>query len=304
MTDGNDPPTPLERGLWGVLPTPFTADGSLVDVDSVTRAVAHQEGAGARGMTALGVFGEAASLSLVERAAVLRAVGGATALPVVVGFPEQEPSALLEAVERLTPELGRPPRAIMMLITSTEADQVAATAAGVHDGSGVPVVLQDFPQVTGVRIATDALLAAIQQSTGVCAVKAEGSPPCETIHAVAETTSVAAFGGLGGVGMLDDLVSGASGVMTGFAYPEALVRTLDAWDEGRFAAARAVFSDWLPLLVAEAQGPYALSIRKETLRRRGVLAHGTVRPPAATLPGYATALLDSHLAIADAEFAR
>ena len=39
-----------------------------------------------------------------------------------------------------------------------------------------------------------------------------------------------------------------------------------------------------------------LSIRKELLRRRGVIASGRVRPPALTLPDSLIPLLEMHLA--------
>ena len=39
------------------------------------------------------------------------------------------------------------------------------------------------------------------------------------------------FGGLGGVFLLEELMSGATGAMTGFAFPEILVRIVQAVPE-------------------------------------------------------------------------
>ncbi len=61
--------TPLERGVWGILATPF--DGAdAVDVDSMQRQIEFFSHAGARVVVALGVFGEAARLDASERRAV------------------------------------------------------------------------------------------------------------------------------------------------------------------------------------------------------------------------------------------
>ena len=61
-------------GVWGVVATPFR--GSTLDVDetSLARLVEHYEAIGVTGLTVLGVFGEAAALSVGERRQVLEMV--------------------------------------------------------------------------------------------------------------------------------------------------------------------------------------------------------------------------------------
>jgi len=105
-------------------------------------------------------------------------------------------------------------------------------------------------------------------------------------------------GGLGGVGLLDELAAGAAGAMTGFSPPEGLRAALSAWDDGGFPAARAAYAPWLPLVNFEAQPGIGLALRKEILRRRGVLTDAAVRPPAPPLPAELHELIDIHLAAA------
>ena len=65
--------------------------------------------------------------------------------------------------------------------------------------------------------------------------------------------------------------------MTGFAFPEILAairRSVEAKDVD--AAAR-TFDRYLPLIQFEAQPVVGLAIRKELLRRRGVIATGRTR---------------------------
>jgi 4-hydroxy-tetrahydrodipicolinate synthase len=92
------------------------------------------------------------------------------------------------------------------------------------------------------------------------------------------------FGGLGGVGLLDELCAGAAGAMTGFSYPEALVSVVRAWRDHGFAAARAAIAPWLPLMNFEGQAGVGLGILKENPRRHGWLASAAVRPPGIGLP--------------------
>ena len=63
---------------------------------------------------------------------------------------------------------------------------------------------------------------------------------------------------------------------------------------------RRVFAAALPLMVFEAQPGAGVALRKEILRRRGVLAHATVRQPAPTPDAFSLGLLDGLLAEAEA----
>jgi 4-hydroxy-tetrahydrodipicolinate synthase len=104
------------------------------------------------------------------------------------------------------------------------------------------------------------------------------------------------LGGLGGVFLLEELLVGAAGVMTGFAYPEVLVQIVNHYRAGRVDDAAAVFYRFLPLLRFEAQEGIGLAIRKELFRRRGALADASTRAPGAVLDDATRAALDRVLA--------
>jgi 4-hydroxy-tetrahydrodipicolinate synthase len=309
-------PAPLESGVWAILPTPFTPDGA-VDLASVATCVAFQRARGATGLVALGVFGEAAALSADEMDAVLAAVvAAADGLPVVAGLdPLGTDEAVALAARLATAARGAGDaapglRAVMVKVPSPDTATTAAHLRAVAHAAGCGVVVQDYPGRSGVTIAPEALAEATLACGASVAVKAEAAPSAPTVARLVAALAAAAggadpatapvpvFGGLGGVGLLDELAAGAAGAMTGFAFPEGLVAALAAWRDGGFAAARDAWAPWLPLAVFEAQGPYALALRKELLRRRGALAHATVRPPAAALPEGLEALVDAHLAVA------
>jgi 4-hydroxy-tetrahydrodipicolinate synthase len=170
----------------------------------------------------------------------------------------------------------------------------------VHEATGVGIVVQDYPLVSGVRVnQRDLALLLADNADMVVAVKSEAPPTPPAIATLTLTTGVPVFGGLGGVGLLDELAVGAAGAMTGFSYPEALLATVRAFDTGGPRAARETFAPWLPLVNFEAQPGIGLAIRKECLRRRGLLLEASVRPPAPDLPQSLLPLLEEHLAAAE-----
>jgi 4-hydroxy-tetrahydrodipicolinate synthase len=83
--------------------------------------------------------------------------------------------------------------------------------------------------------------------------------------------------------LLEELLAGASGVMTGFAYPEALVRIVALYRAGDRDAATDLFYRFVPLMRFEFQEGVGLAIRKEIYRRRGALADSSTRAPGPSL---------------------
>ena len=82
----------------------------------------------------------------------------------------------------------------------------------------------------------------------------------------------------------EELARGAIGIMTGFAYPEILVRTYELFSGGREREAREYFFRYLPLIRFEAQlGVGGVGIRKEVFRMRGAISSSHVRFPAPSL---------------------
>jgi 4-hydroxy-tetrahydrodipicolinate synthase len=91
------------------------------------------------------------------------------------------------------------------------------------------------------------------------------------------------FGGLGGVFLLEELLAGATGAMTGFAFPEVLVGVVSFFRAGEVDQAADLFYRAVPLMRFEFQEGIGMAIRKEVLHRRGVLASPATRAPGASL---------------------
>jgi 4-hydroxy-tetrahydrodipicolinate synthase len=286
----------LAPGVWGVLATPLTADGASVDTESLTRQVEHYVRIGATGLTALGVFGEAVRLTPAERRTVVGTVAAAAAdLPMVIGLSALDAEAACAEAANVLDVLDRPPAGLMVQVGSPDPDAVVAQLNAVAERTGQGIVVQDYPVVSGVSIATDDLVAAVRRIPAAVAVKSESSPSPPAVAALVAGLDVPVFGGLGGTGLLDELAVGSAGAMTGFSVPEGLIACVNAFRDGGFTAAREVWRDYLPLVNFEFQAGIALSLRKHSFVHRGLIATPAVRPPAATAPEALLGVLREHL---------
>jgi len=301
----------LERGVWGILATPFVAPGGPIDHASFARQIELYGRIGARGVVALGVFGESARLTDAERQDLVRtavhAAGGENGSPpglsLVLGLSTvdtaatlAQASALLDAAESVADRTTSAIRALMVQVPAAEPTAIVAHLRAVHEATGLGIVVQDYPLISGVNVRAEDLAEAVAACRWVVAVKAEAPPTPPAISTLVARTSVPVFGGLGGVSLLDELAVGAAGAMTGFSQPEGLIATVDAFERGGFAAAREAWAPFLPMAQFEQQAGIALAIRKELLRRRGLIADASVRPPGAALPERLLGVLDAHLA--------
>ena len=69
----------------------------------------------------------------------------------------------------------------------------------------------------------------------------------------------------------------AVGTMTGFTYPEILTAIRVDIENKKKESALKTYSNYLPLILFEAQLVIGLGIRKELLKRRGVIKSGVTR---------------------------
>lgn len=289
--------TNLAAGVWGVLATPFTADGSAIDPVSLERQVRRFRAAGATGLTVLGVFGEAARLSGAERREVVKTVAAAgDGLPMVIGVSSLATAPAIEEVENVL-DVAEPACAgVMVQINTSDPSAFVRHVDAIHASTRAPIVVQDYPAATGVTMPVSELVAALPDLSSLVAVKSESSPSPPAVAALTGAIGVPVFGGLGGTCLLDELAVGAAGAMTGFSVPEGLVACVRAYGDGGMDAAREAWLPYLPLVNFEFQPKIALALRKESLRRQHVFDHAAVRAPALGFPKSLSPLLDRHLA--------
>jgi 4-hydroxy-tetrahydrodipicolinate synthase len=270
-------------GVFSVLPTPFDSSGDI-DADSLKRVVDLFIADGVNGFTALGVTSEVARLTEAERDRVLDIVLGHVngRVPVVAGTTADGLRTCIDYSRRARAAgaaavMISPPR-----MPKLNSDAVAKHFSAVASAVDLPIIVQDYPPISGYAM-EPALLARIARDVPAArTIKLEDPPtPFKTsrILEAAQGIRVAIFGGLGGVFLLEELLAGAAGAMTGFAYPAILVRIVTLFHAGRLDEAANEFYAHVPLMRFEFQEGIGMAIRKEALRRRGAIAHPGIRPP-------------------------
>ena len=274
------------RGVFTIALTPFTDEGEL-DEGSIESLSEFYVDSGVHGVTILGIMGEAHKLSDAERRAVtelyVSAVRGR--VPVVVGCSAV---ATKVAAERASEAEEAGAAAVMVAPPNNQRslDLVFEHYRRVAEAVSVPVVVQDEPVNTGVVMPAPFIARLVDGIGGCRYVKLEEAPTTIKISSLLEKaeSEVGVFGGLGGMYFYEELARGASGIMTGFAYPHVLVETYRRFVDGEGREAQEYFFRHLPLIRFEAQlGVGGVGIRKEILKLRGVISSSHVRFPAPTL---------------------
>lgn len=295
------------NGVFTIAATPFRPDGAL-DLDSVDRMVDFYVERRATGLTILGIMGEAGKLATEESVAVIERVTARTDLPVVVGVSAPGVAAI-EALAKTAMDKGAagvmvaPPGSLRTDTQITSYFQLIAEVLG-----DTPWVLQDFPLVTGVQISPAVLLEIFRTCPTCVMLKHEDWPGLDKISALRAAEAegarrVSILCGNGGQFLLEEMIRGADGAMTGFAFPEMMADVVAAMEAGDERRARDLFDAYMPLIRYEAQPGMGLAIRKYILAKRGAIAHATTRRPAPKLSEAAVAEVETLLARQEARLA-
>jgi 4-hydroxy-tetrahydrodipicolinate synthase len=275
------------EGVYSVIPTPFDARGE-VDEASLRRVVDMAIAAGVNGVTALGVTGEVARLEDGERRRILEVVVEHVngRIGVVAGTTADGTRTCIN-YSRHAKEIGAtavmvsPPR-----MPKLNSEAVVRHYAALSEAVDIEIVVQDYPPISGYPMEPPLLARIAKQLPRARTIKLEDPPtPFKTsrIREAAGDTEVRIFGGLGGVFLLEELLAGANGAMTGFAFPEILVEIVGLFRSGKADEAAEVFYRAVPLMRFEFQEGIGMAIRKEVLHRRGALASPATRAPSAQL---------------------
>jgi 4-hydroxy-tetrahydrodipicolinate synthase len=273
------------EGVFSVLPTPFSHDNE-VDKESLKRIIDLFLEDGVRGFTTLGVTSEVARLTDSEKReiidVVIHHVSGR--VPVVVGTTAEGTRTCVEQ-SRAAIHVG----AAALMVSPPRMPKLNSEAVLRHfrelsEEVNAPIVVQDYPPVSGFTVEASLLVKIANEVSNVVAIKLEDAPTPLKIAKIREMGScVPIFGGLGGMYLLEELMAGATGAMTGFAFPKILIEVISHFQKGELEQAKNAFYKNVALMRFEFQEGIGMAIRKEILRRRGVLQNATVRAPGSNL---------------------
>ena len=242
------------RGIFPVVPTTFHADGTL-DLESQLRCVDFMIDAGSDGLCLLANFSEQFALSDTERDQIQRAVLEHVAgrVPVIVTISHYATQiARARAVQAQA--LGA---AMVMMMPPYHGATFRVGEAGIHEHFArvaeairIPIMVQDAP-ASGTPLSAAFLARMAREIEPLAYFKIETPGAASKLRELIELGGEAIEGPWDGeeaITLLPDLDAGATGSMTGGAYPDGIRPILEHWAAGRRDQAYEHYQRWLPLI--------------------------------------------------------
>jgi len=275
------------KGVYVIAVTPFKDYGDL-DLASTDKMVDFYLECGATGLTILGIMGEATKLTAEESKIFVKQVLKRVdkKVPVIVGASSAGFAPMKELSDSVM-AMGAAGVMIAPPSTVKTDDQIVAYFDMVNQTLGnTPWVLQDHPVSTGVQMTANVILKILKNSPHCLMLKHEDCPGLNKLAAIKaamdkkeiDPVSILTGNG-GGLFLTEELMRGASGAMTGFAYPEMMVSVCSLFEAGEIEKACDVFDAYLPLAKYEQQSNIGLVVRKYIMAKRGVIASAAIRKP-------------------------
>ncbi len=277
------------NGVIPILVTAFTDEG-LVDLNQMDRQIEFLVGAEVS-WAGFGFGSEVTRLAQAEMSTIVgHVVRTAAGRLRIFGNAEMTSiSSGIEQVGRVRDTGAQLALVRPSALAGIPQEELFETFAAVAEGGGVPIIVQDAPQATGVDLSAATLARLLLEVPGVAAVKVEPMAAAAKISAIVEALNGASgviIGGSGGVDYFHELDRGACGTMPGPAHPEVFAALGRLHQGGRRAEAIGVLARVLPLLeLGQRDMATFLFVQKHVLRCRGVLSttglgrpHGRLDP--------------------------
>jgi len=286
-------------GCIPILCTPFSGDGAL-DLPSLEREVAWVLAEGACGVACLAIASEGYKLTDAERDEVTRCVVAAVdgRVPVVVSA---DGTGTAPGVERARRAATLGADAVMVLppyFVKPDADNLVDYYQQLAEAAGVPLMIQDAPQLTGVAMSPTLWARMAAQIPLLRYIKVEGSLQGPLISETRRLAGdqVTLFCGWGGLGMIDALERGAVGSMPAPNFTRHFADIQRRYETGDETGAAALFGEELPFVLWAMQSiDHSVTSAKEEMRRRGVIDSAHLRQPVMRLDEIARGQLSRFL---------
>jgi 4-hydroxy-tetrahydrodipicolinate synthase len=273
---------PLEvdwRGVFPAVPTQFHDDYSL----NIPGTQAHVEALlddGIHGLVMLGTIGENCSLSLDEKAEVLRATVEVAKgrVPVLTGIAEYTTAGACETVRRAK-EAGVDGLMVMpAMVYNSDARETIAHFRTVADSTDLPIMCYNNPPVYRVDITPEMFLGMMDVDNIVCIKEASGNTVriTDLFNALGDRFII--FGGLDDTA-LESVLLGCTGWISGLvdAFPKENRMMWDAAISGDWERAVEIYRWYMPMLHFDSH-PKLVQYVKLTCQEMGYGSELT-RPP-------------------------
>ena len=276
--------TPRYRGIFPVVPTTFTASGEL-DLPSQKRCVDFMIDAGSDGLCLLANFSEQFLLSDDEREVLTKTILEHVAgrVPVIVTTTHFGTSVCAQRSRRAQ-DMGA---AMVMVMPPYHGatfrvgePQIYEFYARLSDAIAIPIMVQDAP-AAGTPLSAAFLARMAKEIEHLAYFKIETAGAASKLRELIRLGGDAIEGPWDGeeaITLMPDLDAGATGAMTGGAYPDGIRPIIEAHRAGNRDQAYALYQRWLPLINFENRQGGILTA-KSLMAEGGVIACEAPRHP-------------------------
>lgn len=238
------------QGVFPAVTTQFRSDQSL-DLEATGAHVRALIRAGVHGLIMLGAVGENCSLEADEKRAVLKAAREAAdgKVPVLSGVAETS-TALACRFAADAEEIGIDGLMVLpAMVYSSDDRETVAHFRAVARSSGLPIMCYNNPVSYGVDI-TPEMFAALAEESNIVAIKESSDDPrrlTDIVNLCGDRFTL--FCGVDDL-VLEAVMLGATGWVAGLvnAFPEESLRLWQLAAKGDWAAARALYRWFMPVL--------------------------------------------------------
>jgi len=272
------------RGVFPVAPTIFDDEGRL-DLEGQKRAVDFMIDAGSDGICILANFSEQFVLRDEEREAVMTTVLDHVAgrVPIIVTSSHFSTEICIERSRRAEAAGA----AMVMIMPPFFGATLRVPEPGIYeffqrvsDAIRIPIMIQDAP-MAGTTLSAAFLARMAREIPNVSYFKIEVAGTAAKLRDLIALGGEAVEGPWDGeeaITLMADLDAGATGAMTGGAYPDGIRQIVDPYFAGEREAAAAAYERWLPLINYENR-QCGLIAAKVLMKEGGVIRSDAVRHP-------------------------
>jgi dihydrodipicolinate synthase/N-acetylneuraminate lyase len=272
------------KGVFPVVPTTFDEAGTL-DLESQKRCVDFMIEAGSTGLCILANFSEQFVLADAEREVLTKTIlehvkGRVPVIVTTTHFSTQITIARSVQAQQWGASMVMVMPPYHGATIRVPEGQIYDYFARLSDALDIPIMIQDAP-VSGTPLSVPLLARMAQEIKQVSYFKIETAGAASKLRELIRVGGAAIEGPWDGeeaITLMPDLDAGATGAMTGGAYPDGIRKIVDAYAAGRRDEAAAHYQQWLPLINYENRQGGILTA-KALMKEGGVIACEAGRHP-------------------------
>nr|WP_315464975.1 dihydrodipicolinate synthase family protein [uncultured Rhodoferax sp.] len=245
---------PRYKGVFPVVPTTFNDAGEL-DLESQKRCVDFMIDAGSTGLCILANFSEQFVLADAEREVLTKTIlahvnGRVPVIVTTTHFSTQVTIARSVQAQQLGASMVMVMPPYHGATIRVPEGRIYEYFARLSDAIDIPIMIQDAP-VSGTPLSVPFLARMAQEIKQVSYFKIETAGAASKLRELIRVGGAAIEGPWDGeeaITLIPDLDAGATGAMTGGAYPDGIRKIVDAYAAGHREEAAAHYQQWLPLI--------------------------------------------------------